>query len=474
MSEVLHLLRPAAALVLSLGLAGLAGAAEPAPAPAAEQPSPKKGKTTSVAVLDLTALGISPEVALNLTAIVAAEVGRYDDVKPVTRREVAALLDLERQKQLLGCNDDSCLSQVVGALGVAKIVSGQIGRIEGAYVLTLNLIDTRSAKVEARAVRTISVDAQKLVEATKSAVTELIGPHVSSTNQPPRLAVPHTLVAHEEDKVTLDASRCYDPDGDPLRIRWRQVSGPPAVLENGDTAKAEFAAAEVGLYTFSVEVSDGRSAPQEQKVEVEVRRRKRFGITPTFQTLLSFNRVIEQRLAAGESRTVIYRNRALLGGALLLDLSFNERWRLIAEVGANTMHVTPEDAPDSTTNLVDVLTYHVMIGVRHNFVFESFSLFFSAEVGVGRRYFAATYYGAKYEAQAEALMGDVSAGVDVPLINLGGIPFGEYCGIYAQGGLRVMKGTDVVGPFPATIPIAVPGNGFQWGVNATIGLYFRL
>jgi hypothetical protein len=115
-----------------------------------------------------------------------------------------------------------------------------------------------------------------------------------------------------------------------------------------------------------------------------------------------------------------------------------------------------------------------MIGVRRNFVFDGFSLFFRAEVGVARRYFSARYYDATIDqVHSEAVMGDLSIGVDVPLLTLGGIPFGEYCGLYAQGGIRAMKGTDVV-VFPDAIPIDIPGDGFQWGVNATIGIYVRL
>jgi len=78
------------------------------------------------------------------------------------------------------------------------------------------------------------------------------------------------------------------------------------------------------------------------------------------------------------------------------------------------------------------------------------------------------------EARSETLMGDLSAGVDIPVPTLFGVAWGEYVGIFAQGGIRAMKGTDIVGPFPEEIPIEVPGNGFQWGVNGTLGVYVRL
>ncbi len=460
-------------LVLSTLLLAATSDAEDAPTP---NPTSRR-RVLSVAVLDLAALDAPAELAQNLTALIAAEIGRYDEVRTVTRREIASLLDLERQRQLLGCSDEGCIGQIAGALGVAKIVSGQIGRVEHAYILTLQLLDARTGKVDARLARTIP-QGEGLVNATKAAVTDLIGDRVSSKNQGPRLAVPQKLLAHEEDVVHLDATRSYDPDGDPLRFRWRQVDGPPALLETPEQARAQFVPAEVGLYSFDVEVGDGRSAPQRQQVQVEVRRRKRFSLAAGFQTLLSFNRVAVPR---GEA-TEVYRNRSLMGGALTLDLRFSEEWALIAELGGNTMSVTPEGSPDDTQDRLDVTSYTVMVGVRRSFVFSGFQLFLAASIGTGRRYYSASYHNdaqpsSPYrlnEARSEAIMGDVSAGVAIPVPELWGVPFDEYVGLFAQGGIRAMKGTDIVGPFPAEIPINVPGNGFQWGANATVGVYVRL
>ncbi|MBI5548883.1 MAG: hypothetical protein HY901_33800 [Deltaproteobacteria bacterium] len=465
------------ALVLSL----TAARAEQAPATpssaaqvAAVQPAPRnKGKQTQVAVLDLAAVGAPAELAQNLTAIVAAEVGRYDDVKPITRREVAALLDVERQKEMLGCTDDGCVSALVGALGVQKIVSGQIGKVESAFVLTLHVIDTRTGKVDGRVIRTVPVESQGLVNAVKSAVTDLIGAQVSSRNQPPRLAVSKKVVAHEEDKVSLDASRCFDPDGDPLRYRWQQLDGPPALLENPEQPQASFTAAEVGTYTFAVEVTDGRSSPQEQRSEVEVRRRRPFSLAPAFQTLLSFNRIAVSR----DDPTMLYRNRSLMGGAVLAELKFSERWGLTAELGANHMESYPESDPAKGARFVEVKTIHFLVGARVFFPFEIFRLYLGLSGGIGRRYYSASFgdtpetAASVSDVNSEAVIGEASGGVDIPAPTLFGVPLGEYVGLFAQGGIRAIKGTDVV-RFPA-VPIELPGNGFQWGVNGTLGFYVR-
>lgn len=445
----------------------------PGPSFAEEAAAPRTAKPVSVAVADLAALGAPPELAQNLTAIVAAEVGRYDDVKPITKREVAALLDVERQKQLVGCTDDTCLSSVVGALGVQKIVSGQIGKVEHSYVLTLHLIDARTAKVEGRVVRTVPVESEGLVAAAKSAVTDLIGAQVSSKNQLPRMAVAHKVVGHEEEKVLLDASRSFDPDGDPLRFRWRQLDGPPALLECPDQAQASFKAAEVGTYTFAVELTDGRSQPQEEKVEVEVRRQKRFVLAPAFQTLLSFNRIAVSK----DDPAKLYRNRALLGGALLAELKFSENWSITAELGYNQMEIFPEDEATKGRDFVDVKTIQFLVGARVTFPFDAFRLFLGLSGGIGRRYYSASHPGdggsdlAVNDINSESVIAELSGGVDVPIPTLFGVPFGEYVGLFAQGGIRALKGTDVVRL--GELPVDLPGNGFQWGVNGTIGAYVR-
>lgn len=462
------MLRLRAALAVATVLSVL-----PGPSFAEEAAAPRKAKAISVAVADLAALGAPPELAQNLTAIVAAEVGRYDDVKPITKREVAALLDVERQKQLVGCTDDSCLSSVVGALGVQKIVSGQIGKVEHSYVLTLHLLDARTAKVEGRVVRTVPVESEGLVAAAKSAVTDLIGAQVSSKNQLPRMAVAHRVVGHQEEKVLLDASRSFDPDGDPLRFRWRQLDGPPALLECPEQAQASFKAAEVGTYAFAVELTDGRSPPQEEKVEVEVRRQKRFVLAPAFQTLLSFNRIAVSR----DAPTKLYRNRALLGGALLAELKFSENWSITAELGYNQMEIFPEDEATKGHDFVDVKTIQFLVGARVTFPFDAFRLFLGLSGGIGRRYYSASHPVdggsdlAVNDINSESVIGELSGGVDVPVPTLFGVPFGEYVGLFAQGGIRALKGTDVVRL--GELPVDLPGNGFQWGVNGTIGAYVR-
>jgi TolB-like protein len=65
-----------------------------------------------------------------------------------TPRDVTALLGLERQKQLLGCPEQStnCMAELGGALGVDALVTGSIGRAGKSFQLNVKVIDASGAK----------------------------------------------------------------------------------------------------------------------------------------------------------------------------------------------------------------------------------------------------------------------------------------------------------------------------------------
>lgn len=65
-------------------------------------------------------------------------------VTVMTKSNVAEVMGIERQRQLLGCNDEKtaeCLAELVGALGVATLLSGTVAKLESGYLTTLKLID---------------------------------------------------------------------------------------------------------------------------------------------------------------------------------------------------------------------------------------------------------------------------------------------------------------------------------------------
>jgi hypothetical protein len=106
-------------------------------------------------ILDLTAqAGVEHDVAVALTDAVAVEVGKRGYFEALSSRDMQTLLGVERQKQLLGCNEEgSCLTELAGALGARYVMTGAIARLGDAFQLTLQTLDTQKASPLGRSLR---------------------------------------------------------------------------------------------------------------------------------------------------------------------------------------------------------------------------------------------------------------------------------------------------------------------------------
>lgn len=122
--------------MLSVALASLLAAASSKPA---------------VLVLDLdVATGIEAGQAEVLDEIVANAVGRHVELSVISAAELQRMVELEGQKQVMGCDTTSCLGELAGAMGARYVVSGRAGVLGGLVVVSLNLFDSMKAKVIAR------------------------------------------------------------------------------------------------------------------------------------------------------------------------------------------------------------------------------------------------------------------------------------------------------------------------------------
>ncbi len=150
-----------APLVLALCLqAGTAGAAD----------------KQKIAVLELNARGLDADVARSITDVVAREVDRSGLFETLSTDDIRAMLQHEQSKMLVGCDDASCLAEIGGALGVAKLLAGNVGKIGETYVISLKLIDVRAAEVVNREERTVRGKADDLIAEARAAVKVLLRP----------------------------------------------------------------------------------------------------------------------------------------------------------------------------------------------------------------------------------------------------------------------------------------------------------
>jgi len=121
--------------------------------------------------------GVPGKTAEALTESVSAEVRRRSGGQVITQREITTLLSLEQQKAMLGCQNDACFAEIGGALGVERVVSGDLSRLGESWLFHLKLLDPGKALVLAtsdRRLRGGTID--DVLDALPAMVAELFPP----------------------------------------------------------------------------------------------------------------------------------------------------------------------------------------------------------------------------------------------------------------------------------------------------------
>ena len=105
----------------------------------------------------------------------------------VTQKELAAIVGLERQRELMGCADanaTSCIAELSNALGVDGVATGSLGRFGAKY--TVNIKVTRSNDGAALAVFSAEVEGEEALPAALSRAAAEIAEQLA----PPRAPMP--------------------------------------------------------------------------------------------------------------------------------------------------------------------------------------------------------------------------------------------------------------------------------------------
>src|SRR5512132_1453543 len=117
---------------------------------AAALATPSATPLPKLAVLRLKAL--DPSVATDtelLVEVILADLAASHRVDAIGASDIEAMLGVERQRQLLGCSDNSssCLAELGGALGAEYILVGTLAKLERSKRLDVKLLDTRTNRV---------------------------------------------------------------------------------------------------------------------------------------------------------------------------------------------------------------------------------------------------------------------------------------------------------------------------------------
>jgi hypothetical protein len=90
---------------------------------------------------------VTDKTAAAITDAIAREVRRVPGVQAIAPDEMKSFLDLDRQRRLASCEDQGCMAELGGALGVDRIVSGRLNKIGETWVFALKMLDVKKASV---------------------------------------------------------------------------------------------------------------------------------------------------------------------------------------------------------------------------------------------------------------------------------------------------------------------------------------
>jgi hypothetical protein len=135
----------ALSLVLLLALA--ADATPPPTTPsttddaAASTTSAGAARGRRVAVTTLGVDGVDDRVARVFSSSLIYELRKLERTSVLGLDEIKALLDLEAERQLLGCSgENSCLAEIADALGADVVVLGSLARVGDTHVVSLKSV----------------------------------------------------------------------------------------------------------------------------------------------------------------------------------------------------------------------------------------------------------------------------------------------------------------------------------------------
>jgi TolB-like protein len=146
-------------LVLAIAVPAIVSAAEP----------------VSVAVMEFTSKGgVTQDQMDALSDMLAKEIEGLGNFRVIGKSDISSMLSLEEQKQRLNaCDDQACLAEIGGALGVRWVVVGNVSLFGDTYLLNMKLIDVEQARVAGRVSKSITGGESKLIAGLPTGAAEL-------------------------------------------------------------------------------------------------------------------------------------------------------------------------------------------------------------------------------------------------------------------------------------------------------------
>ena len=105
-----------------------------------------------VFVRNLRSTTIDSAQSASLSNLFASELKHFSNWDIISYGDIASMLEQEMDKELLDCDDESCMQEIAGALGAPLMVSGDITKVGSYFIINVSLLHT----TQGRAVRKVS------------------------------------------------------------------------------------------------------------------------------------------------------------------------------------------------------------------------------------------------------------------------------------------------------------------------------
>lgn len=114
--------------------------------------------------------------------LVADAAGKLPGLEVITRTDLRNLMGLETEKQLMGCESDSCLAEISDALGADLVYFISVEQLGESIVVSSTLHTTKAELIGRRVIRADSISA--IADQIPTVVDELVGSYLRKQKRP--------------------------------------------------------------------------------------------------------------------------------------------------------------------------------------------------------------------------------------------------------------------------------------------------
>jgi uncharacterized protein (TIGR02145 family) len=171
----------------------------------------------SYAVLNIESDKVTAKDLASLTDFLTTEVKNVmpPAVRVYSWNDVQSMLSQTAKQQLLGCDNDKCLTSLGGELGVTFLIAGTMGGVGDHYILNLKLIDIDKAQTVNRASKSVVGDLGAFVDELPALVRQLLG--LSGPMENKSASLPQPAQAQNSGAPQTAPGTVMDVDGNVYR-----------------------------------------------------------------------------------------------------------------------------------------------------------------------------------------------------------------------------------------------------------------